>query len=177
MITKEEVVSKFEKSIFDKSAGRPNPTADPNAAASPANLTGNGPQRLFSRKQAESTGRFYSCTDPERSMRLEHSIFNKGWQFCKKWYFIGVNEAAWDQLVEEFQNELIKPYMNAADPIKRLAVDMAQTVCNFLEARAYDPKIPSRAALMQKQTEQLRRQLQNLQPAEVLDSDNEKMCG
>lgn len=140
-------------------------SAPSKAEAKTRDKAGNGPQRLFSRKQAESTGRLYSCTDPERSMRLEHSIFNKGWQFCKKWYFIGVNEAAWDQLVEEFQNELIKPYMNAADPIKRLAVDMAQTVCNFLGARAYDPKIPSRAALMQNQTEQLRRQLQNLKPA------------
>lgn len=176
MVTKEEVISKFEKSIFDKSAGRPNPTAA-TAAATPATLTGNKPQRLFSRKQAESSGRFYACTDPERSMRLEHGIVSKGWQLEKKWYFIGVNEAAWDQLVEELQNELIRPYINAAGPIKKLAVDTALTVCNYLEARAYDSKIPSRAALMQKQTEKLKRQLQNLQPVEVLDLDNKKMCG
>lgn len=111
----------------------------------------------------------YSCPpatywDDEDPMRVEKEIFRKAFNLAHDWYLIGVAPESWGALVTEFHRKLFDPYKNSDEPMKKLAHGLATAVCEYLQARAYDSKIPSRAALMKKQTEELKGQLENMKP-------------
>lgn len=100
--------------------------------------------------------KFYACPEPayrnaEHPMLEEKKIFRTSFEMIRRWYFIGVNEFAWTHLIDEIQKTLVAPYAKSPEPIKQMALGMAVVVTEYLEKRAYDSGIPSRAALMKKQ--------------------------
>lgn len=102
----------------------------------------------------------YSCPAPkywnqEHPMKTEREIFRAAYEIAQKWYFVGVADGAWAALVEEFHKRLAEPYRNSPEPLRKLATGLATAVCEYLQARAYDERIPSRAALMKRQDEEV----------------------
>ena len=110
---------------------------------------------------------FYSCPEPvyasqRHPMREERGLLQKAWLFMKKWRMVGAGGAEWDALVDEMHKIFRTPYLDCERPLKKLALGLEIAVCEYLEALAFDSRIPSRAALMKRRDEELKRTLENL---------------
>lgn len=125
--------------------------ADSSTGAAPAS-SGGGASEPDDPKRGRG---FYSLPasayGKDDGAQVEREIFGKAWKLLREFYFIGVNEAAWDLLVKELYKQLSDPYRAAPDHVKMLARRFMDAICEYLQARAYDRRIPSRAALIDKQ--------------------------
>lgn len=121
----------------------------------------------------------YSCPTPkywnqEHPMKTEKEIFRAAYEIAQKWYFVGVADGAWAALVEEFHKKLFEPYKKSDEPFKKLAHGLATAVCEYLQARAYDDRIPSRAALAKKQNEELKGRIRDVKPHKTEANDTKQ---
>ena len=127
--------------------------ADSSTGAAPASSGGGASEQ----NQKQEAGRgFYSLPasvykGQDDGAQVEREIFGKAWKLLREFYLIGVNEAAWDLLVKELYKQLSDPYQTAPDHVKKLARRFMDAICEYLQARAYDRRIPSRAALIDRQ--------------------------
>ena len=133
--------------------------ADSSTGAAPASSVRGGASEQNQNQKQEAGRGFYSlpasADGKDDGAQVEREIFGKAWGLLRKFYLIGVNEEAWDRLVKEFYRQLSDPYQTAPDPVKMLARRFMDAICEYLQARAYDRRIPSRAALIEKQDAEL----------------------